>query len=86
MNAEQARELVHAVFGARTHAEVTGFPGGNLSLAITGSRHSATVDGHPDTGWAYSIDPAEDDGYTGHDRAADTLEEALRDIREQLVG
>ncbi|WP_051877432.1 hypothetical protein [Streptomyces natalensis] len=85
MNPQQARDLVRSVFGDRVHAEVTGFPGGNLSLAIAGSRHSATIDGHPDTGWAYTVDPAEDDGFTGHDQAAETLEEALRDIHGKLA-
>ncbi|WP_051798822.1 hypothetical protein [Streptomyces sp. NRRL S-337] len=85
MTPQQARDLVRSVFGDGIHAEVTGFPGGNLSLALCGSRHSATVDGHPDTGWAYTVDPGEDDGFTGHDRAADTLEEALRAIHGTLT-
>ncbi|MEU9111117.1 hypothetical protein AB0D04_04755 [Streptomyces sp. NPDC048483] len=86
MNPQQARDLVRSVFGEQVHAEVTDFPGGNLSITVISGQHAATIDGHPDTGWAYSIDPAEDDGFTGHDKSAETLEEALRGIHEWFAG
>ncbi|MCX4749351.1 hypothetical protein OG455_28235 [Kitasatospora sp. NBC_01287] len=81
MTTEQTtRDAVRRVLGD-VHTEVTEFPGGNVAIAVSGAAHSATIDGHPDTGYGWTTDPGEDDGCTGHERIAATLDDALAAVR-----
>ncbi|MFJ6214716.1 hypothetical protein ACIQGZ_15490 [Streptomyces sp. NPDC092296] len=86
MTAKQtAQDAVHAILGDTARAEIQEFPGGNLSLTIHSGAHSATIDGHPDTGWGWTVDPGEDDGFTGHEETAPTLEDALCAVRDAVA-
>ncbi|MEU3606278.1 hypothetical protein AB0E83_12605 [Streptomyces sp. NPDC035033] len=79
-----ARDTIARVLGADVHADVTTFPGGNLAITLTTGEHTATVDGHDSSGWGWTVDPGTDDGFTGHEDVADTLEAALAGIRDRL--
>ncbi|WP_441249427.1 hypothetical protein [Kitasatospora sp. McL0602] len=79
-NAQSAREAVRRVLG-EVHTEITEFPAGNVAVTVSSDRHSATIDGHPDTGYGWTVDPGEDDGFTGHDELAPTLDDALKAVR-----
>lgn len=82
---QEARDAIHHTFGESAHAEVTAFPAGNLSITLTKGEHAATIDGHPESGWGWTIDPADDEGFSGHENTADTLDEALADVRAGLI-
>ncbi|MFE6225513.1 MULTISPECIES: hypothetical protein [unclassified Streptomyces] len=85
MTTEQnARDAITRILGADAHADVTSFPGGNLAIRITAGEHTATVDGHDSSGWGWTVDPGTDEGFSGHEEVADTLEAALTHVREQL--
>ncbi|MFI1654803.1 hypothetical protein ACH4ZU_07660 [Streptomyces sp. NPDC020472] len=43
------------------------------------------IDGHSETGWGWSIDPDETSESAGHDRTADTLDDALHAARTALA-
>ncbi|MER5640711.1 hypothetical protein ABT095_27650 [Kitasatospora sp. NPDC002227] len=77
---DETRDAVHRILGD-VHLELTEFPGGNISLTVSDDHHSATVDGHPVSGYGWTVDPGEDDGFTGHDEIAPTLEDALEAVR-----
>ncbi|MFG2894929.1 VOC family protein [Streptomyces sp. NPDC048248] len=85
MTTEQsARAAVRSVLGDDAQAEVTVFPAGNLSLTVTCGRHVATIDGDDATAWGWSVDPGTDDGFTGHEETAESLEEALIAVRGKI--
>ncbi|MFE2555986.1 hypothetical protein ACFXGT_08110 [Streptomyces sp. NPDC059352] len=86
MTTEQAvRAAVDRVLGpAAQTIHVITFPGGNASLTITIGEHTAVLDGEDSSGWGWTVDPGTDDGFTGHEQVADTLEAALTQIRQQL--
>ncbi|MCD0483633.1 hypothetical protein LO771_14825 [Streptacidiphilus sp. ASG 303] len=82
MDAQTARGTIRSVFGdALQRVDVIEFPAGNLSITLGAGTHTATIDGHPDSGWGLSVDPGEDEGFSGHEETAATLEEALRRVR-----
>ncbi|WP_329165872.1 hypothetical protein OHB49_40210 [Streptomyces sp. NBC_01717] len=82
---QEARDAIRHAFGDTAHVEVETFPGGNLSITITKGKHAATIDGHPESGWGWTVDPGEDDGFSGHENVATTLDEALADVRAALI-
>lgn len=80
-----ARNAIRHAFGNTAAISIESFPAGNLSITISKGGHAATIDGHLDSGWGWSIDPAEDDGFTGHENTAPTLDEALAAIHTALT-
>ncbi|MEV7723579.1 hypothetical protein AB0P15_02450 [Streptomyces sp. NPDC087917] len=78
---QTARETVRRVLGDTAHADVTTFPGGNLSIGVHRGEHTATIDGDDASGWGWTVDPGTDDGFTGHEDVAETLEAALLGVR-----
>jgi hypothetical protein len=83
MTEQEARDTIRQVLGDAAHAEVKEFPAGNLSITVHVGGHAATIDGHPETGWAWTLDPGEDDGFSGHDQTAPSLEVALAAVRDE---
>ncbi|MFE6225468.1 glyoxalase/bleomycin resistance/dioxygenase family protein [Streptomyces sp. NPDC057854] len=81
---QTARAAIARILGADAHTTAIAFPAGNLSLVITIGDHTITIDGHDTSGWGWTIGPGTDDGFTGHENVADTLETALTQAREQL--
>ncbi|MCX4552977.1 hypothetical protein OG204_01815 [Streptomyces sp. NBC_01387] len=81
---QEARDTIRRVLGD-THPDVKEFPAGNLSVTVHVGRHAATIDGHPETGWGWTVDPGEDDGFSGHELTAPTLEAALQAIRDTVA-
>ncbi|WP_330177066.1 hypothetical protein OG875_28330 [Streptomyces sp. NBC_01498] len=81
----EAHDAVRHAFGDSAHAEVTAFPAGNVSITLTKGEHAATIDGHPESGWGWTVDPGDDDGFSGHENTADSLDEALADVRAALL-
>lgn len=84
--AETARDAVRRVLGEEAHADVTTFPAGNLAIRVTSGEHTATIDGDDSSGWGWTVDPGTDDGFTGHELIAPTLDEALGGVRETIGG
>ena len=85
MSAEaEARAAVRHAFGDTVTADIRSFPAGNLSITIRKDRHTATLDGHPDSGWGWSVDPGDDEGFSGHTDTAATLAGALAAIRSLI--
>ncbi|WNI20427.1 glyoxalase/bleomycin resistance/dioxygenase family protein [Streptomyces sp. ITFR-16] len=82
MTEQEARTAVQQVLGETAHPEVTVYPAGNVSLTVRLGAHVATVDGHPESGWGWTLDPGEDVGFSGHDDTAPTLEAALTAARD----
>ncbi|WP_326599323.1 hypothetical protein [Streptomyces sp. NBC_01803] len=78
---QTVQDAVRRVLGEGAHAHITRFPGGNLSITVTSRGHTATIDGHPGTGWGWSVDPGEDEGFSGHEQMAETLDGALLSVR-----
>ncbi|MBD3550874.1 glyoxalase/bleomycin resistance/dioxygenase family protein [Streptomyces sp. SP18CM02] len=83
--ADEARTAIHHAFGDTAHTDIKTLPAGNLAITITKGDHAATIDGHDSSGWGWTIDPADDDGFTGHDTIAPTLNEALTNVRAALI-
>ncbi|MGK5533616.1 hypothetical protein [Streptomyces sp. URMC 129] len=81
---QTVHEAVRRVLGEDAHADIVRFPGGNLCITVTSRGHTATIDGHPETGWGWTVDPGEDEGFSGHDRTAGTLDAALRDVHARI--
>ncbi|MFF3861372.1 hypothetical protein [Streptomyces sp. NPDC002209] len=82
---QSARDTVRRVLGEAAHADVTAFPAGNLSISLHSGEHTATIDGDDSSGWGWTVDPGTDDGFTGHEDVAPTLEEALTDVRGKIT-
>ncbi|MFE7485438.1 glyoxalase/bleomycin resistance/dioxygenase family protein [Streptomyces sp. NPDC057552] len=83
--AQDARKAIHHTFGDTAHSDIRTLPAGNLAITITKNGHAATIDGHDGTGWGWTIDPAEGDGFTGHENISPTLDEALTSVRAALL-
>ncbi|WP_405674866.1 glyoxalase/bleomycin resistance/dioxygenase family protein [Streptomyces sp. NBC_01511] len=81
---QEARDAIRHAFGDTAHAKVTAYPAGNVSITLTRGEHTATIQGHPENGWGWSVDPADDAGFTGHDNTTATLNEALAGVRAAL--
>ncbi|WP_371793052.1 glyoxalase/bleomycin resistance/dioxygenase family protein [Streptomyces sp. NBC_01471] len=82
MTEQEALDTVRQTLGGAARAEAKMFPAGNLSITVHTGGHAATIDGHPETGWAWTLDPGEDDGFSGHDQTAPNLEAALAAVRD----
>ncbi|MFD9540782.1 hypothetical protein [Streptomyces sp. NPDC060022] len=82
---QEARAAIRHALGDVASIDIETFPAGNLSITITKGEHAATIDGHTESGWGWSIDPVEDDGFSGHENTADTLEEVLVSIHAALI-
>ncbi|WP_328914299.1 MULTISPECIES: hypothetical protein [unclassified Streptomyces] len=82
---QEARDAIHHAFGDTAHADVTAFPSGTLSITLRKGGHAATIDGHPESGWGWTVDPADDEGFSGHENTAPTLDEALGAVRAALI-
>jgi hypothetical protein len=65
--------------------DVRRFSSGALTLTIRQGGHTIMVDARPPREWAMSVDPAEGEGFTGHDHEASSLEELLTLIRQELA-
>ncbi|MFD5211549.1 VOC family protein [Streptomyces anulatus] len=83
--AQEAQTAIHHAFGDTAHTDIKTLPAGNLAITITKGDHAATIDGHDSSGWGWTVDPADDDGFTGHENIAATLDEALTSIRAALI-
>ncbi|MEU9304089.1 hypothetical protein [Streptomyces sp. NPDC048269] len=79
-----ARDAVRRILGDTAHADVTTFPGGNLSISVHSGDHTATIDGDDSSGWGWTVDPGTDDGFTGHEDVAETLDDALIGVRGEI--
>ncbi|MFF4647453.1 VOC family protein [Streptomyces sp. NPDC001389] len=77
------RETIRRILGD-AQADITEFPSGNLSITVHSGDHTATIDGAPESGWGWTVDPGTDDGFTGHENVADDLEAALLAVRGQF--
>ncbi|MEU0406195.1 hypothetical protein ABZ318_39620 [Streptomyces sp. NPDC006197] len=84
-SADEARSAAAHILGPGAAIKTVTLPGGNVSLTVVLEGHTLVVDGHPETGWGWSIDPDEASGFTGHDRTADTLDDALHGARTALA-
>ncbi|SEE24992.1 hypothetical protein [Streptomyces sp. TLI_105] len=82
---DEARSAAAHILGPGAAIETATHPGGSLSLTVTLGDHTVVIDGHPETGWGWSIDPDEASGSAGHDRTADTLDDALHAARTALA-
>ena len=78
---KQVRVHVAEILGNAVHVAVERLPGGAMSVTLDTGTHTATLDGHPDSGWGWSVDEGEDEGYSGHANTAATLDAALDGIR-----
>ena len=78
---EQVRARVGALLGEGVHVGVERRPGGAMSVTVDTGTHTAVLDGHPDSGWGWSVDEGEDEGFSGHANTAATLDAALDGIR-----
>ncbi|MGW2837324.1 VOC family protein [Streptomyces sp. NPDC001493] len=83
--AQDAQTAIRHAFGDAAHADITTLPAGNLAITLTKGDHAATIDGHDDSGWGWTVDPADDDGFTGHENIAASLDEALTAVRAALL-
>lgn len=81
---QTARDAVRRILGDDVHVDVTAFPDGNLSLTVTAGEHMAAIEGHDRTGWGWSVDPRDDEAFTGHDQVAPTLTDALAGVRDKI--
>ena len=86
MTEETARQAVRAVFGDAVTVDVTTLAGGRMSLTVRGHRHTASLDGAEGSVWGWTVDPGEDEGVTGHANTAESLDEALRGVRDAIGG
>lgn len=82
--AHDVREAVRRVLGDSARATVETFSAGTIALTVHIGTHTATIDGHPATGYGWTLDPGEDGGFTGHANQAETLDDALHQVRAAL--
>ncbi|WNI20568.1 hypothetical protein [Streptomyces sp. ITFR-16] len=82
---DDARAAILHAFGDSATVHIESFPAGNLSITLARGGHTATIDGHPDSGWGWTVDPVEDDGFTGHENTAPSLDEALAALHAALI-
>lgn len=80
------RVRVAEILGDGVHVAVERLPSGAMSITLDTGTHTAALDGHPDSGWGWSVDEGEDEGFSGHADTADTLDSALERIRDALRG
>ncbi|MET9706820.1 glyoxalase/bleomycin resistance/dioxygenase family protein [Streptomyces griseus] len=83
--AQEARAAIHHAFGDTARTDIKTLPAGNLAITINKGNHAATIDGHDSSGWGWTVNPAQDDGFTGHENVAATLDEALTSVRAALI-
>ncbi|MBC3840132.1 hypothetical protein GXW82_07895 [Streptacidiphilus sp. 4-A2] len=81
---KQIRVRVAEILGEGVHVAVEPHPGGAMSVTLDTGAHTAALDGHPDSGWGWSVDQGEDEGFSGHADTAPTLQAALELIRDSL--
>ncbi|MEU9720047.1 glyoxalase/bleomycin resistance/dioxygenase family protein [Streptomyces sp. NPDC047976] len=79
------RETVRRILGDTAQTDVRVHPGGDVSVSITIGDDFAVVDGKDATGWAWSLNPAPHEGFTGHDHTAKNIEEALQGVHAQIA-
>ena len=83
---QQVRVRVAEILDEGVHVAVQRFPSGAMSVTLDTGTHTAVLDGHPDSGWGWSVDEGEDEGFSGHGDTAPTLDTALEGIRDRLAG
>lgn len=81
---QQVRVRVAEILGDSVHVDVEQFPSGTMSVTLDTGSHTAVLDGHPDSGWGWTVDAGEDDGFSGHENTSPTLDAALDGIRDAL--
>ncbi|QMU77562.1 hypothetical protein GXW83_19560 [Streptacidiphilus sp. PB12-B1b] len=81
---QQVRVRVAEILGDSVHVDVEQFPSGTMSVTLDTGTRTAVLDGHPDSGWGWTVDAGEDDGFSGHQNTSPTLDAALDGIRETL--
>ncbi|MFJ4622564.1 glyoxalase/bleomycin resistance/dioxygenase family protein [Streptomyces sp. NPDC088812] len=72
---------VHSALGADADVSVQPFSSGAVAVTIHQGGRTAVIDAHPPLEWAVSVDPADTEAFSGHDHAADSLEDALDIVR-----
>ncbi|MGW1839613.1 hypothetical protein [Streptomyces sp. NPDC002067] len=82
---EAIQAAVRQTFGPGVDSDVTVHDSGAVSLTLRTAGHVATIDGRADQ-WGVSIDPTEEQAFTGHETVTGSLAEALEQVRRGLPG
>ncbi|WP_239375736.1 MULTISPECIES: VOC family protein [unclassified Frankia] len=77
--------LATSIIGKDVAATVESFPSGAVVIDIRVDGHHASIAGKPgDAEWGVSVDPLQEQGFTGHEKVVSSAEEALAVIRDVL--
>lgn len=81
----EIRETIRRLLGSDAHADVKTFDSGAMAVTIHTGTHTIVIDGQDATGWGWSIDPKEQESFTGHTATAPTFGHALADAHDALT-
>jgi hypothetical protein len=84
MDESTIRGAVNEVFGGAAGMEIIGLPPDRFAVTLHTDGHTATMDGSEESGWGWTVDPGEDEGFSGHGDTSPTLAEALLAIRAAM--
>ncbi|NEA30601.1 hypothetical protein [Streptomyces sp. SID13031] len=78
-------QAIDETFGAGTPRTVTVHSSGAVSIVLRAAERVVLIDG-TSTEWGVSVDPSDDEAFTGHSVTVASFAEALRTARAGLDG